>query len=149
MIFKKAKVRIKSKSKKNEKEVPFEKQEPVTPIVLFFTIVGRGQANYFVNQYQEAGASRNRVLFAHSMPPAERMNILGADSMKKEIVRTICRLDQLDKRKKIASDRFKISSAAKGVAFAAPIDSVSSVAVYKFLSDYNHVRGKENGNPEK
>ncbi len=146
MIWKK---RIQKKRKKTDgKEIPFEKQAPVAPIILFFTIVGRGQANYFVDQYDKAGASRSLVLFAHSRPPIERRNVLGIDNTKKEIVRTICRLDQREKRKKIASDRFSISRAAKGVAFAAPIDSVSSVAVYKFLSDYNQVREKKNGNPE-
>lgn len=147
MIFKKKKkIFVK---KKDSGEVPFEKQNEVSPLILFFTVVGRNQANYFVDAYNKAGASRSLVLFAHSMPPQEVRNILGADSRKKEIVRTICRYDLLEKRKKIASDRFKISQAAKGVAFAEPIDSVSSLAVYKFLSDYNHVREKENGNPEK
>ncbi len=147
MIFK---IKKKTLAKKKEAgEIPFEKQNAVAPLVLFFTVIGRNQANYFVDAYNKAGASRSLVLFAHSMPPQEVRNILGADSRKKEIVRTICRYDQIEKRKKIASNRFKISQAAKGVAFAAPIDSVSSLAVYKFLSDYNHVREKENGNPEK
>ncbi len=147
MIFK---IKKKTIAKKKEAgEIPFEKQNAVAPLVLFFTVIGRNQANYFVDAYNKAGASRSLVLFAHSMPPQEVRNILGADNRKKEIVRTICRYDQIEKRKKIALDRFKISQAAKGVAFAAPIDSVSSLAVYKFLSDYNHVREKENGNPEK
>lgn len=148
MIFKKKRI-FAPKKKKDGKEVPFEKQNEISPLILFFTIVGRNQANYFVDQYNQAGASRSLVLFAHSRPPAEVRNILGADSRKKEIVRTICRYDQIEKRKKIASDRFRISSAAKGIAFAAPIDSVSSVAVYKFLSDYGKIREKKNGNLEK
>ena len=80
MIFKKKKkIFVK---KKDSGEVPFEKQNEVSPLILFFTVVGRNQANYFVDAYNKAGASRCLVLFAHSMPPQAVRNILGADSRK-------------------------------------------------------------------
>ena len=43
MIFKKKKkIFVK---KKDSGEVPFEKQNEVSPLILFFTVVGRNQAN--------------------------------------------------------------------------------------------------------
>lgn len=128
--------------KKKEKEadknlLAFEKREKVHPLILFFTIVNRNQSTYYTKAYSEAGASMSIVLYSHSQPPQEIANMLGPDNLKKEIVITVAREEDISKLKTIAENRFKISNVAKGIAFACPIDSVSGITAYKFLADQN------------
>ena len=143
-LFKKIKT-FNKENRKADKLAPFEKRENIHSLSAVFTIVNRGQANFFVDAYNDIGASISMVLYSYSMPPEQYRNILGADSTKKEIILTILREEDVKKALDIAKERFSISSAAKGIAFGCPIDSVSGIAVYKFLADQNEsVRKQEN-----
>lgn len=152
MIFSK----LFKKKKKDEKidntdySIPYDKREKVSPLSLVITIVNRNQANFFVTNYQEAGASMSMVLYAYSMPPEEFRNVLGKDNSKKEMILTICRSEDVPKLKAIAKERFSISDLSKGIMTVSPIDAVSSVSVYKYLADTaREQRGeKNNGNQE-
>ena len=123
--------------KASRPQVPFEQREPIYPLSLFFTIVERNQSRYYENAYQEAGASMSLTLYAHSMPPEEILAILGEMETKKDIVITVCRSELIPSLKEIAQKRFAVSKAAKGVAFACPIDAVQGIAAYRFLADQN------------
>lgn len=143
-LFKKIKT-IDKEEKKNGNAAPFEKREEIHSLSVVFTIVNRGQSAFYVDAYNEVGASMSMVLYSYSMPPEQYRNILGMDSTKKEIMMTICREEQVKDILNIAKERFAISRAAKGIAFSCPIDSVSGIAAYKFLADQNkNVRKTEN-----
>ena len=125
---------------------PFEEREKVHPLSLVVTIVDRHRADFFLNAYREIGASLSMVLYARSMPPEEIVQLLGAESTKKDIILTVAREEYVKPMLTRAKARFRISKASKGIAFACPIDAVSGIAVYKFLSDQNkNVRINENG----
>ena len=125
------------KSKPTSPQAPFEQREKVYGLSLFFTIVSRNQSHYYEQAYQNAGASMSLTFYAHSMPPQEILAILGEMETKKDIVVTVCRSELVPALKEIASNRFAISRAAKGIAFACPIDAVQGIAAYRFLSDQN------------
>ena len=138
--------------KKNDHEIPqaeikpFEQREKLQPLYAFFTIINREQANYYIHAYEEAGVAVTMVLYAHSQPPQEILSIIGPENTKKEILISVVRKDDMEKLKKIASERFKISKTSKGIAFACPIDSVGGISVYKFLADHNReIRGENHG----
>ncbi len=129
---------------------PFDQREKVQPLSLVVTIVNRHQASYFLDNYQEIGASLNMILYAYSMPPEEIVKLLGADATKKDIILTVTRNEYVPEMLKRAKERFAISKASKGIAFACPIDSVYGIAVYKFLSDQNkNARTSENGKQDR
>ncbi|MCI1734741.1 MAG: hypothetical protein LKM30_03300 [Bacilli bacterium] len=129
------------------KELPYDKRESLHALCLFVTIISRNQSDFFVEAYQKAGASLSLDLYGYSMPPKEVVALLGSMETKKEILLTFCRKEDLPKLDEIATKRFGISKASKGIAFACPIDSVSGVAVYKFLADQNkEVRESQHGN---
>ena len=130
-------IKTEKTSKASRPQVPFEQREPIYPLSLFFTIVERNQSRYYENAYQEAGASMSLTLYAHSMPPEEILAILGEMETKKDIVITVCRSELIPSLKEIAQKRFAVSKAAKGVAFACPIDAVQGIAAYRFLADQN------------
>lgn len=125
--------------------LPFEKRETLQSLSLFFTIINRHQAQYYVKAYQDVGCSLSMIMYAHSMPPVEILQLLGADETKKDIIMTVTRTEYIPQLKKIAEERFKISKISKGIAFAIPIDAVSGIAIYKFLADHNK-EVRTNGN---
>lgn len=138
MFFKK-KVR-KIEERINARKVarpPYDRRKKPSPISAIITIVNRNQGNYFVNQFQEAGASLSMVLFGYSMPPQEIVNVLGVNETRKDIVLSIGRQSDIPKMKEIAMKRFIVSKESKGVLFATPLNGVAGIAVYKYLSDEN------------
>lgn len=130
-------IKTEKTSKASRPQALFEQREQIYPLSLFFTIVERNQSRYYENAYQEAGASMSLTLYAHSMPPEEILAILGEMETKKDIVITVCRSELIPSLKEIAQKRFAVSKAAKGVAFACPIDAVQGIAAYRFLADQN------------
>ena len=137
---------IKKTQSEKKTTTTYEKREHVQSLSLFFTIINRHQAQYFVKAYQDVGCSLSIIMYAHSMPPVEILQLLGPDETKKDIIMTVTRTEYLPQLKQIAADRFKISNVSKGIAFAIPIDAVSGIAVYKFLADHNkEVRKNKNG----
>lgn len=138
------------KAKESLPKAPFEQREKVYPLSVFFTIVGRNQSHYYESAYQKAGASMSLTLYAHSMPPQEILALLGEMETKKDIVLTVCRSELVPTLKGIAEERFSVSRAAKGIAFACPIDAVQGIAVYRFLADQNKaIRLEENNHGKK
>lgn len=146
-LFKKKKVINKKSQTMPEKS--FEQREKLYSLSVLTTIVNRGQSQFYIDAYQKQGASMTMVLYGYSNPPDEYRNILGVDT-KKEILLTFAREEQMQSMLKIASDRFKISQAAKGIAFVIPLTSISGIAPYKFLSDFNkQIRESEDGKRKK
>ncbi len=136
MFFKKSKKKIEKKDQSGNR-LPFDKREKVSALSLVVTIVNRNQGNYFVNQFQDAGASLSMVLFGYSMPPVEVQHLLAINETRKDIVLSIGRTSDVEKMKAIAKNRFSVSEQAKGILFATPIDGIGGILVYKYLSDQN------------
>ena len=88
-----------------EKLKPYEQREKIQPLVMVVTIISREQSRYYLDAYQELGASLSLVFYSYSMPPEEYRNILGSDSTKKEIILTLVRGDlrSLERAKESAS----------------------------------------------
>ena len=144
MFFRKRKSKLSEDRKENDSREPFDRREKTMSLCMVVTIVNRNQGNYFVNQFEEAGASLSMVLFGYSMPPQEVVNVLGVIETRKDIVLTIARSSDIKRMKNIAYQRFQISQEAKGVLFASLLDGVSGISVYKYLSDQNReVREKK------
>lgn len=136
-MLKKIVQRFETKNKKKPiRRKPFDQREKLYSLVAIITIVNRHQAQFFLKSYEHLGASLSLVLYAHSMPPEEIIQMLGQDVTKKDIIITIARKEYVKDMLEVAKERFKISKASKGVAFVVPVDSVSGVSVYKFLSDF-------------
>ena len=145
-MLKKIVQRFETKNKKKPiSREPFDQREKLYSLVTIVTIVNRHQAQFFLKSYEHLGASLSLVLYAHSMPPVEILQLLGAEETKKDIIMTVTRTEYIPELKKIAEERFKISKVSKGIAFAIPIDAVSGIAVYKFLADHNK-EVRANGN---
>ena len=88
------------------------------------------------------------VLFGYSMPPIEVQHLLAINETRKDIVLSLARTSDVNKMKEIADKRFSVSKQAKGVLFTSPLNGVSGISVYKYLSDQNREMRGNNMNEE-
>jgi len=116
---------------------PYDQREKVQSLSLFITIVNRGQGKYYIDKFNESQVSLSLSFYAYTTPNEDLDRILGNDENERDLLMAVCRNDDLQVLKKIVTERFKISKATKGIAFALPIDSIGGIAAYKFLSDQN------------
>ena len=135
----------KEKSNKNN-NLPYEKQEKLTSLILYVIIVNRGQGHYYLDELNKLGVSFSSLIYGYSNPPEEIIALFGNLETKKDLVFTIFRKELLPHIRDLIQRRFIISKQAKGVAFGIPIDSVAGVIIYKFLADQNkNIRENNNG----
>lgn len=135
----------KEKSNKNN-NLPYEKQEKLTSLILYVIIVNRGQGHYYLDELNKLGVSFSSLIYGYSNPPEEIIALFGNLETKKDLIFTIFRKELLPHIRDLIQRRFIISKQAKGVAFGIPIDSVAGVIIYKFLADQNkNIRENNNG----
>lgn len=135
----------KEKSNKNN-NLPYEKQEKLTSLILYVIIVNRGQGHYYLDELNKLGVSFSSLIYGYSNPPEEIVALFGNLETKKDLVFTIFRKELSPHIRDLIQRRFIISKQAKGVAFGIPIDSVAGVIIYKFLADQNkNIRENNNG----
>ena len=127
--------------KNNKKEEPkmnskaYDQEFVVKPLKCLFVIVNQYQGNYYINQFKELGASCAFLSYGKGTATDDLKHILGIGEDKKDIVICLVRADEIDKYLDVCKERFKVSSVAKGIAFAVPVDSMISVFAYKFVSN--------------
>lgn len=124
---------------KSKNRAPYDQrhQGQLYSLSCVFTIINRHQEDFFIERYNQVGAAMSVILYAYSNPPEEILQYLGDTNTKKSLIITMCRSEYVPDLLKIASERFKVSQEAKGIAFSAPITSVAGIAVYKFFADVN------------
>ena len=98
---------------------------------------------------EEEGVSLSLVQYGYSNPPQEIIALLGSESTKKDIIISVVRSEDINKLKETVQQRFNISKAAKGIAFACPIDSVSGISIYRFLADQDRTIREEHSHGRK
>ncbi len=116
---------------------PYDQRVQTHALSLVVTIVNRNQDDFFTDNYEACGAALSVVLYAYSKPPASILEYLGVGETKKDIILTVGRSAFVPAMLAKASERFRLSPQAKGIAFALPVTGVAGIAVYKFLADHN------------
>lgn len=125
----------------NKKEKPsvnskaYDQEFVVKPLKCLFVIVNQYQGNYYIDEFKELGASCAFLSYGKGTATDDLKHILGIGEDKKDVVLCLVKADEIDKYLDVCRERFKVSTAAKGIAFAVPIDSMISVFAYKFVSN--------------
>lgn len=114
---------------------PYDQEFRVKPLKFLFVIVNQYQGNFFVDAFKELGLSAAFISYGKGTATDDLKHILGIGEDKKDVVMCLVRAEDIEKYLKICRERFSVSQAAKGIAFAIPVDSMISVFAYKFISD--------------
>ncbi len=127
-------------AEKEKKFVPFEKTHELKRVKLFIIVINEGQADGVVGRLHDLGCACSIIMNASGTAKKEMYNLIGLDSPKKQLILALVSEQDIDKIKTLLDARFKISNAAKGIAFSLNINSVIGVAIYKFLTNTRDVR---------
>lgn len=135
-----------SKSLQKPDFLPFEKENVLRPLKMFFIIVPFGQANAIISRLNEFDIACSFVFNGEgSSTKSQYQKSLVTDS-KKQIIITLVREDKVDFLKRKLQERFSVSKAAKGFAFSTRVTSVAGVSIYKFLTNTRKVtKVRKNG----
>ncbi len=132
----------KIKEKTNEKAIeytPFEETNEIKPLKMFVIIVPYGQANGIIKILHDL----NVAMSITTNGEGTYMRESQLQGPKKQLIFTFIKEEDVPSFKEKISERFHISSAAKGIAFSIKLSSVAGVSVYKFLTNTRQIN-KEN-----
>lgn len=132
----------KIKEKTNEKAIeytPFEETNEIKPLKMFVIIVPFGQANGIIKILHDL----NVAMSITTNGEGTYMRESQLQGPKKQLIFTFIKEEDVSSFKEKISERFHISSAAKGIAFSIKLSSVAGVSVYKFLTNTRQIN-KEN-----
>lgn len=132
----------KIKEKTNEKAIeytPFEETNEIKPLKMFVIIVPFGQANGIIKILHDL----NVAMSITTNGEGTYMRESQLQGPKKQLIFTFIKEEEVPSFKEKISERFHISSAAKGIAFSIKLSSVAGVSVYKFLTNTRQIN-KEN-----
>lgn len=135
-----SKIKEKISNKVEEKKyIPFEKENIITPLKLFFIIIPYGQANGVFKILNSVEASFS--IITNGEGTYQRENQLYGS--KKQILLTVIKESRVEEFKEKILNRFSTSSQTNGVAFSIKLTSVAGVSVYKFLSNSRTLEKKK------
>ena len=132
----------KIKEKTNEKAIeytPFEETNEIKPLKMFVIIVPYGQANGIIKILHDL----NVAMSITTNGEGTYMRESQLQGPKKQLIFTFIKEEDVSSFKEKITERFHISSAAKGIAFSIKLSSVAGVSVYKFLTNTRQIN-KEN-----
>ncbi len=134
------------KTSKNDKKlpqnpgfVPFEEENVLRPLKLFFIIVPTGQANAIINRLNEFNVACSFIFSGEGNSKYLTDDLKRIQDYKKQIILTVIREDKVEFVKRKLEERFAVSKASRGFAFSIKITSVAGVSIYKFLTNTRKV----------
>lgn len=126
-IFNKNKIDAVSKRKK--KAIDTKK------LLLFITIVNRGQGNFVLKLFESEGANAQFVQYGEGTAQKEIRDILGIEDNSKEVIISLISEDKIESAKKELEAFFKIRKRNRGIGFSIPMTSLIGMKLYQFLVD--------------
>lgn len=126
-IFNKNK--IDNASKRKKKAIDTKK------LLLFITIVNRGQGNFVLKLFESEGANAQFVQYGEGTAQKEIRDILGIEDNSKEVIISLISEDKIESAKKELEAFFKIRKRNRGIGFSIPMTSLIGMKLYQFLVD--------------
>ena len=139
MALEKLKINKKTETKKDN-FVPFEKENVLHPMKLYLTIVTFGQADSIIKIFESVGANCNFITSGQGTGRTFMPALVTLAESKKQVVWSFVREEKSEEVRRLLTERFNTSKAARGVSFSVKLTSVAGVSVYKFLSNTRKVR---------
>lgn len=121
--------KIDNNSKRKKKAIDTKK------LLLFITIVNRGQGNFVLKLFESEGANAQFVQYGEGTAQKEIRDILGIEDNSKEVIISIISEDKIESAKKELEAFFKIRKRNRGIGFSIPMTSLIGMKLYQFLVD--------------
>lgn len=121
--------KIDNASKRKKKAIDTKK------LLLFITIVNRGQGNFVLKLFESEGANAQFVQYGEGTAQKEIRDILGIEDNSKEVIISLISEDKIESAKKELEAFFKIRKRNRGIGFSIPMTSLIGMKLYQFLVD--------------
>lgn len=121
--------KIDNVSKRKKKAIDTKK------LLLFVTIVNRGQGNFVLKLFESEGANAQFVQYGEGTAQKEIRDILGIEDNSKEVIISLISEDKIESAKKELEAFFKIRKRNRGIGFSIPMTSLIGMKLYQFLVD--------------
>lgn len=121
--------KIDNVSKRKKKAIDTKK------LLLFITIVNRGQGNFVLKLFESEGANAQFVQYGEGTAQKEIRDILGIEDNSKEVIISLISEDKIESAKKELEAFFKIRKRNRGIGFSIPMTSLIGMKLYQFLVD--------------
>ena len=123
------------KAKKQVSELPSLDKIVQKKLLLFVTIVGKGQAQPVLRIFERGGSSAQFIQRGEGTAQKEIYNILGMEEIDKDIVFSFISEDKIPDVKIELDAFFLASKKNRGIGFSIPLSSIIGVRVYQFLAN--------------
>lgn len=123
------------KKKENQKELPPLDSVVQKKLLLFVTIVGKGQSKPVMKIFERGGSSAQFIQRGEGTAQKEIYNILGIEEVDKDLVFSFISEDKIPDIKNELNAFFLASKKNRGIGFSIPLSSIIGVRVYQFLAN--------------
>ena len=121
--------KIDNASKRKKKAIDTKK------LLLFITIVNRGQGNFVLKFFESEGVNAQFVQYGEGTAQKEIRDILGIEDNSKEVIISLISEDKIESAKKELEAFFKVRKRNRGIGFSIPMTSLIGMKLYQFLVD--------------
>lgn len=121
---------FKKNTKTKETQPP---QQNMEKLLVFISIVNRGQGSYVLKLMENEGANAQFVQRGEGTAKKEIRDILGIDDNTKEVIFSIISNDKVENAKRELDAFFHVNKKNRGIGFSIPMTSIIGMKVYQFL----------------
>lgn len=114
---------------------PYDQTHPVARLKFFITIVKHRYDKEVLNIINKHEVGLSFITHGRGTGPKEIYDILGLSDVRKDIVFSVVKDEQIASLKQEIAAFYQREKAAKGIAFAIEISSVIGLSIYKYLSN--------------
>ena len=136
--------------KKNDRNdlgtTTFESKHSLSKLKLFIIIVNYGQADAIIKKLESAESGASFTIAGQGTGSKDIYEVIGLTDTKKQVILTITKEENTAKIKNLLENRFKVSRAAKGVAFSIKMTSIVGVVMYRYLANMRFLKEKDEEN---
>ena len=119
------------------------KNNDMEKVKMAISIVERGQSKYMINIFNEQSIYQNFICLAHGTATSEIMDLLGLDSLEKEIIFSLGRESKISKLLYDIKNDMVGSTDLKGIIFDLPIEGMSQLVAMAMMSLTKPAMGEE------
>lgn len=123
------------KKKQTNNELPSLDNVVQKKLMLFVTIVPKGQSKPVTRIFEQGGSSAQFIQRGEGTAQKEIYNILGIEDVEKDIVFSFISEDKIPDIKNELNAFFLVSKKNRGIGFSIPLSSIIGVRVYQFLAN--------------
>ncbi|MCR5332726.1 MAG: hypothetical protein K6E11_01735 [Bacilli bacterium] len=123
------------KTKHDTGELPSLDNVVQKKLLLFITIVGKGQAQPVTRIFERGGSSAQFIQRGEGTATKEIYDILGVEDNDKDIIFSFISEDKIPDVKKELEAFFAANKRNRGIGFSIALSSIIGVRVYQFLAN--------------